>query len=277
MSKITLKAFGCIAVSACIFFTPVYAVPTSIESVVEAEVYHKDVANYFPIGTVYVVSPLNIREGPTTDAAIIRTLDPGEQVNVSNYEGDWANIGDGYCYGPYLATRWNGEMNIHGTSFGSSRFIGYVYDLFQKVPENVLNIVKDYDISICEGKIKCNYSEDDLKAQGRTITSATQHEMQLDSTVETLKQAVCHESGHVYDHYFFFHNMTQPSASKVFMDAFDAEHEIYLDYFDTHKLNVQTPEEYYAESFQAYLLDPENLSQNCPLTYAAVEETLSYL
>lgn len=232
---------------------------------------HECIEDYYPVGDAYTINWLNVRADSTDTAPIIRTLKPGEKVEVLRYVGDWAKIEDGYCYAGYLSSAWFGQLNIHGDTDDACRYLGYAYQQFGKIPENGLNLLQEYDITLCENGVRNVTGNNEVVAQGRTRTSSTEKKIWLEASVEALQDVPCHEAGHAYDHSFVFAGLEPPSSGTDFLEAFEHDNSNYLNYFETHEMNVQTPTEYYAEAYKTYVLYPQKLKEVLPLTYQALE------
>lgn len=83
------------------------------------------------------------------------------------------------------------------------------------------------------------------------------------------EENVLHEIGHILD--IFNNNEHYWSATSEFQDIFEMEHE-YANYDD---YLVQDSNEYFAESFLDYCLDPDMLRCKRPKTFEYVETVIS--
>lgn len=45
---------------------------------------------------------LNLREAPDKSAKVIRVMLPGEEIDVLDYMGDWAQLEEGFCMVKFL-------------------------------------------------------------------------------------------------------------------------------------------------------------------------------
>ena len=230
--------------------------------IISAEISSTDVAETYPEGNAYAVCRLNIRDTP--EGNVLRTMDQGEQVKVKGYEGDWAILDEGYCYGAYLADAWTKELSIESTSQECARYTGYIYGLFADLPELCADEVADYDIYLCKA--------DEIPV-GETVIGLTHtNELKKEMWVavegqEDVQHIFYHEAGHAVDQSHILEGKTAPSGTEDFIKAYDAEKEIIP---GTHGLLQR--EEYFAEAFFRYMAEPEKMEQKCPATLRALDK-----
>ena len=81
--------------------------------------------------------------------------------------------------------------------------------------------------------------------------------------------AILHELGHAIDA-----ELRYQSKSKDFDAIYKAESPIFIKTHLTAKENTATSIEYFAEAFQEYIMNPTYLYNNCPQTYAFINNCL---
>ena len=86
------------------------------------------------------------------------------------------------------------------------------------------------------------------------------------------ESAIVHEVGHAIDYSYGF-----TSNSQAFNDIFAVEHNNVSSFWKTHHSNTDTAVEYFAEAFQIYVQQPENLQTYCPQTYEYIQNIVSGL
>lgn len=86
------------------------------------------------------------------------------------------------------------------------------------------------------------------------------------------ESAIVHEVGHAIDYSYGF-----TSNSQTFNDIFVIEHNNVSSFWKTHHNNTDTAVEYFAEAFQIYVQQPENLQTYCPQTYEYIQNIVSGL
>lgn len=86
------------------------------------------------------------------------------------------------------------------------------------------------------------------------------------------ESAIVHEVGHAIDYSYGF-----ISNSQAFNDIFAVEHNNVSSFWKTHHSNTDTAVEYFAEAFQIYVQQPENLQTYCPQTYEYIQNIVSGL
>ena len=84
--------------------------------------------------------------------------------------------------------------------------------------------------------------------------------------------AIVHEVGHAIDYSYGF-----TSDSQAFNDIFAVEHNNVSSFWKTHHSNTDTVVEYFAEAFQIYVQQPENLQTYCPQPYEYIQKSVSGL
>ena len=84
--------------------------------------------------------------------------------------------------------------------------------------------------------------------------------------------SIVHEVGHAIDYSYGF-----TSNSQEFNDIFAVEHNNVSSFWKTHHNNTDTAVEYFAEAFQIYVQQPENLQTYCPQTYDYIQNIVSGL
>lgn len=125
------KRFFLCAVMAGCLNVPVSAEPlptVELISVMDA------VKPAIPKETGYAVVNLNIRKSPDKNSEIAGKYKKGEKVNILSDDGTWARTDMGYVWGGYLAKEYKCDLSIRSDSEEASRYVGYVYDMYNNMP-----------------------------------------------------------------------------------------------------------------------------------------------
>ena len=129
----------------------------------------------------------------------------GEKVNILSDDGTWARTDMGYVWGGYLAKEYKCDLSIRSDSEEASRYVGYVYDMYNKMEAKYLKYLEPYDICVCDnprqsyvGTLSENTITDGLThlSKGNGICERL---LFLRANKEGLSQAVYHELGHIID------------------------------------------------------------------------------
>lgn len=87
---------------------------------------------------------------------------------------------------------------------------------------------------------------------------------------DSAKDAIIHEVGHAFD-------TTQGmlSSSSEFDEIFEEERDSFCNVWSTNVNNTNTVSEYFAEAFQAVIVDPALIQTNCPRTYTYITNCIN--
>ena len=99
-----------------------------------------------PEETGYAVVNLNIRKSPDKNSEIAGKYKKGEKVNILSDDGTWARTDMGYVWGGYLAKEYKCDLSIRSDSEEASRYVGYVYDMYNNMEAKYLKYLEPYDI-----------------------------------------------------------------------------------------------------------------------------------
>lgn len=263
------KKISCIAVlCVCLFaggnYQGVNGKPTGLVDISTVSLVDEAEA-YNPEGKVYAICDLNLRDSP--GGKILRTLSAGSEIYVQENKDGWAKTYDGYCSANYLASQWNGNFKIHGTSQEKETYCGYIYDLYSDLPGDFTDIIADYEVILCDSK-EINEKAGKENIAGLTITNS--HEKQIWVTHEAkvkLKHVFYHECAHAIEHSLISLKNECPSNSDIFKSAFEEEN----DYFAVDGKEIPR-EEAFAEAFAFFLEKPDVLKKECPQIYKILKD-----
>lgn len=259
------RFFLCAVMAACL------SVPVDAEALPTVELISvmDAVKPSIPEETGYAVVNLNIRKSPDKYSEISGMYKKGEKVNILCNDGTWARTDKGYVWGGYLAKEYKCNLSIRSDSEEASRYVGYVYDMYNSMETKYLKYLEPYDICVCENP---RQSYDGTLSEN-TITDGLTHLSKengvcerllfLRSNKEALSQAVYHELGHIID-FNDFDTDSFLSDSQTVVDSMEAEMPALKEKYHISDQNASTRMEYFAEAFRLSFSDPDGLCEAAP-------------
>lgn len=166
-------------------------------------------------------------------------------------------------------TQINADITVP-TSFNVSDAISE--DFVQKVAESYLQIPESIRLSFESSGGSVQLTEEDLgiRFYGKNNTVLALYTPETNTVYidyrEKAIKSVQHEFGHYVD---YSHNWI--SQTDEFKRIHNAEVASFCKIHKTAKQNTNTPIEYFAESFQFYINNPQTLLASCPQTYAFID------
>lgn len=252
-----------------------------ISTDIQALAIIEDKAPEIPSGSVYSVTELNIRSGPSSDSPVVGKYKKGDSVAVQGTEGEWAKTDKGYVWGGYLSNEPPVGLNIKSDSENASKYIGHAYDIISKLDEKYINILSEYSICVSDNPdiSISNDVPDHVQSPGEIIDGYTylsnaaagdKHLMYYRAN-STLEKTIYHELGHAIDYKDFrmlSDDQTVTSSRETELPALREKYELKDE-------NVADNSEYFAEMFRISLQDPEGLKETAPVIFDFIENIKS--
>lgn len=239
-------------------------------------------------GTMYAVTPLNVRTGPGTSYDITGYLSYGEAVEITGKcDNGWMQIiydsKTAYASGRYLSdTKPSQEASASSASSSSaSSSSGYtngiltaesgvsggmvssVESYYNMVPSNVRAHFENsgWSITIVSGNLNNRFG---YSYSIQAITVYAESKVYIDNR-STAADSIIHEMGHHIDD-----ASGNPSQTQEFADIRNSELSAFTSFWSTHSNNTGTASEYFAEAYQAAILESGTMASKCPETYEFV-------
>lgn len=125
--------------------------------------------------------------------------------------------------------------------------------------------VSDKDLA---KKIGLNFKIEGYYYYGTNSLGEDFHEIYIEGRKDAV-DGILHEVGHYVDH-----KCNDISLSDEFKVIHNAEVENFSERFIAHENNYSTPDEYFAEAFKQYILNPNILIKTCPETYEFLDNVI---
>ena len=168
-----------------------------------------------------------------------------------------------------MAKEYKCDLSIRSDSEEASRYVGYVYDMYNNMEAKYLKYLEPYDICVCDNP---RQSYDGTLSEN-TITDGLTHLSKgngvcerllfLRANKEGLSQAVYHELGHIID-FNDFKSDSFMSDSQTVVDSMEAEMPALKEKYHISDQNTSTRMEYFAEAFRLSFSDPDGLRETAP-------------
>lgn len=242
--------------------------------------------------TLYAATDLNIREKPSTDYGIIGTYAFGDEITVTGEcDNGWMRVSfngmTGYSSGnlmsetvpeydvlnpPANESASSGSVMTNGPirreeGVYDSVFYNTIY-YYGLLPANVRSgfEASGWEILIVSSDLGAMFG---YSYTIKGYCSFTNSKLYIDNR-DSAPTSVIHELGHFMDGAL----AGKPSYTDEFANIHAEEMNAFAAFYDTHPNNYSTTTEYFAESFEAYVLYPDGLKQNCPKTYDYLTKVL---
>ena len=163
--------------------------------------------------------------------------------------------------------------NLSSSKSDYSKFINYegmissfykksINNNYLKIPENIRNNLEtnSWRIVVTTNNFGKNYGY-----SGNILALTVYGEKTIYISVKD-SSSIIHEVGHFLDY-----SLGRVSSFPEFVDIFTEESGNLTLFHKTHKDNYSTALEYFAESFQEYILHPNDLQNFCPKTYEYID------
>lgn len=280
MRKKLLKIllYACITVTSFTTSVSAESLPSDIFVVNDFGYVIKSIDKYYPeIGTTaYTVVNTNVRTAP--NGTIKTTIPSGSAVQIQSYDGDWVNTDQGYIYAGLLSKTHTYQASIHADGNESLKYMGLLYDTLEKSPKAIKNLLNTTNITLIESQEKLAAESDTFpdNISGYTeYLGGTKTEIHIWANTTAMTTDIFHELGHAFDYSLDARDHCSFADTDEWLRYYDAEHQALQDATDTPEHNTSTPYEYFAESVQEYILEPEILQKNCPDTYDCLDKLLN--
>ena len=107
-------------------------------SVSKAEIVYPDISNFYPVpGTAYTIQNAILRDSPSQKSNSKGSINAGTEVQILDYDGDWAKLENGYVYAGLLSEVYTYPSQIHGEDLESLKYAGYLYSDLQNLPSKI--------------------------------------------------------------------------------------------------------------------------------------------
>lgn len=280
MRKKLLKNLLCACITAASFTTSVSAEPLSTDVFVVNDFGYviKPIDKYYPETgtTAYTVVNTNVRTAP--NGTIKTTIPSGSAVQIQSYDGDWVNTDQGYIYAGLLSKTHTYQATIHADGNESLKYMGLLYDTLEKCPKQIKNLLNTTSITLVESQEKLAAESDTLPENISGYTAylgGTKAEIHIWANTTDMTTDIFHELGHVFDYSMDARDNYSFADTDEWLRCYDAEHQTLQNATHTPEHNTSTPYEYFAESVQEYILEPDVLQKNCPDTYDCLDKLIN--
>lgn len=269
-----LLSLACVSIG--FLSVPVSAEPLSTVNLVSVT---DAVKPAMPENTGYAVVNLNIRKESDKSSEIVGRYEKGTKITILDHDETWAHTDKGYVWGGYLADTYDCNLAMRSDSENASYYVGYVYDILNKIDTKYLKHLEPYDICVCDNPWLSYYGE--AAPEKNSLTNGLTHLSEgngvhqrllfLRANKEALDDAVYHELGHVIDYHDFSQDVYLSDA-QVVTDSMESERQILKEKYGLSGANTATNAEYFAEVFRLSFDDPEGLNETAPIIASYIEK-----
>lgn len=232
---------------------------------------------------VYATCSVNVRSKPTVESDKLGTLSTGNEIKrIGIGDNGWSKViyKDKECYinSKYLSKDKPVVEEKVDISFNPDNYFikkeGNVSDYYiikaesywNKIPVNVRQYLINGGIQIYvtdTNLAKRFYDGIYSSIQGVTVYDTKT--CYIEDREKCMSEAVIHECGHVFDSLLCYITM-----DSEFLDIYYEEKDLFGEAYA-----ATNPSEYFAESFQRFILDPEKSQKNTPNTYQFMMDLIS--
>ena len=235
----------------------------------------------------YATTNVNIRELPSANATRLGALSFAQEIKVTgNCDNGWARVeyngNVAYINSKYLSLEKpiiveqptqpivtnNNEYNgaIRYDEGVSINFVKKVDSYYLLIPENVRIHFNNsgWIMLISKESLGPRVWGQNISVLGTTCYD--EHVIYIDNR-DKAAPCITHEFGHYIDYSLGF-----ISESEEFINIYNAERNTFCSVHSTHANNTNTYMEYFAESYQVMLTNPQLLQTYCPQTYAFLQQ-----
>lgn len=236
-----------------------------------------------PKGSGFAVVKLKIHESKDKSSPAIGYYEKGETVNILDDDGTWAHTDKGYVWGGYLSSTYQTPLNLHSDTELSSRYVGYTYDIINQMEEKYKNILKNYNITLCDNPIKSSGLVPDNGNENSFMNGLTHYYsgpdgqkrlMYIRDSLDSIKGAMYHELGHAIDIENFGNDGYVSDAAEV-EQSYNTEMSALKEKYSLADANTVNKMEYFAEAFRLNHEDPEGLKATAPIIYDYVNQIIA--
>jgi hypothetical protein len=239
-----------------------------------------DISLEYPKDSGYAICELNVRDKPSTDGKIITTLHSGDEVEITGYDSDWADIGTGYVYAGYLTKKWyDKSLTISCDDMEAAKSAGYVYEVCHSIPDGYVDVLKHYKIEISNSSaVLLNNEYGAIAGYASTMSNGVGNVLCIKCDLFSIDGALLHEVGHTWDHWHWVETGKFLSDDENFVTAYNDEVQDFHNSSWSYGKSVNTSAEYFAELFLDYYRDDgsyrEEMQETLPESYSALESLL---
>jgi len=226
--------------------------------------------------TMYAISSVNVRSGPSIDYNILYTLNYGDVITVNGQcnETGWYQIlindNIGYVSNKYLTTEKietldlcekNGSVDTYWTEL--------VNQTLSILPNSIIQAFKDsgWHIYVTDMNIDAVYYNSQFGAVMAT-TNYGEYRILIEDRNDAVIESPVHEIGHWFDWYNGY-TTNSSEFDNIYNTETSAFKNAFLVNFYYDKMEL------FAEGFAKYFEDPNTLANNCPQLYNYLNNLLS--
>ena len=246
-------------------------------SVSKAEIVYPDISNFYPAtGTAYTIQTAILREAPTQTSNSKGSMNAGTEVQILDYDGDWAKLENGYVYAGLLSEVYTYPSQIHGEDLESLKYEGYLYSSLQNLPSKIQTLAESTSITLVASQEKLNQEVEDVLPAGVSgytthYTGTSQSEIRIWANTDTLQSEALHELGHVFDFSNELVDGTAYSENEAWQQIYQQEKDKYRNSFTVSDHNISSESEYFADAVKYYISENAKLKNSVPETYAYLQ------
>lgn len=236
-----------------------------------------------PSNSGFAVVKLNIHESNDKNSPAIGYYNKGEAVRILDNDGTWAHTDKGYVWGGYLSSTYQTPLNLHSDTELASRYVGYTYDIINQMDEKYKNVLKNYEITLCDNPIKASGLVPDNGDENSFMNGLTHYYsgpdgqkrlMYIRDSLDTIKGAMYHELGHVIDLENFGNDGYVSDVAEV-EQSYNTEMPTLKEKYSLLDENTENKMEYFAEAFRLNYDDPDGLKSTAPVIYDYINQIIA--
>ena len=233
-----------------------------------------------PNGSGFAVVKLKIHKNNDKNSPVIGYYNKGEAVNILDDDGTWAHTDRGYVWGGYLSSTYQTPLSLHSDTELSSRYVGYAYDIINQMEEKYKNVLKNYEITLCDNPVKASGLVPDNGDENSFMNGLTHYYsgpdgqkrlMYIRDGLDSIEGALYHELGHAIDLENFGNDGYVSDAAEV-EQSYNTEMPALKEKYSLIDANTENRMEYFAEAFRINHDDPDGLKDTAPVIYNYINQ-----
>ena len=246
-------------------------------SVSKAEIVYPDISNFYPVpGTAYTIQNAILRDSPSQKSNSKGSINAGTEVQILDYDGDWAKLENGYVYAGLLSEVYTYPSQIHGEDLESLKYAGYLYSDLQNLPSKIQALAETTPITLVASQEQLSKEVKDVLPAGVSgytthYTGTSQSEIRIWANTDTLQSEALHELGHVFDFSNEVIAGTANSEDEAWQQIYQQEKEKYRRNFTVSEHNISNESEYFADAVKCYISENAKLKNSVPETYSYLQ------
>lgn len=238
--------------------------------------------------TVYATTSVNIRKYPDKNSEKLGCLGFSKEIKrVAIGDNGWSRVlyNNEECYinSNYLSKEKPVEIVKESTNESQQAYfiqsqgnvdisnVKIANSYYMSIPSNVRNFIERNGLTIYV--VDYNLAKkfyDGIYSSVMGVTVYEEKTIYLENRKNAVTNATVHEVGHLFDGALGY-----VSNYSDFMEVYNAEKDIFVEYGTTSKYASTNPVEYFAELFQQTILHPESCAKNSPMSYNYMVELIN--